>query len=122
MKFQKWVVLIAIILLVVSLILIALVLVNSKKSQPWPPVLSNCPDYWTDVKGDGSQCQNDLKLAGSYAQSNRSTCTNQTVNFAVAPYTGVNGLCNKYQYAHNCGIEWDGITYGKDPPQCGLTK
>jgi hypothetical protein len=101
MKFQKWVVLIAIILLVVSLILIALVLVNSKKSQPWPPVMSNCPDYWTDVKGDGSECRNDLGVKGTATSGNSATCNKSTMDFTKSSYTGPNGLCGKYQYAHN---------------------
>ena len=38
------------------------------------------------------------------------------MNFNNAPYTGTTGACAKYNWANNCGVSWDGITYGVNNP------
>lgn len=39
-----------------------------------------------------------------------------SVDFSVAPYIGQGGTCAKYTWAKNCGVSWDGITYGIQNP------
>jgi hypothetical protein len=39
-----------------------------------------------------------------------------SVDFSVAPYIGQGATCAKYSWAKNCGVSWDGITYGIDNP------
>ena len=54
----------------------------------YPPVISDCPDYWLDRSdGDGSNCRNLQKLG-------RTNCA-KTMDFSGAYWTGQDGLCNK---------------------------
>lgn len=34
------------------------------------------------------------------------------MNFNTPTYAGSQGNCNKSAWANNCGVTWDGITYG----------
>jgi hypothetical protein len=108
--FQKTVLGIAIVILIISLIIIGIILRNGKYSQTWPPVTPDCPDYWVDLSGSGGFCVNDKNLG---------TCKTP-MNFTTSQYTGSNGACAKYNWANNCNISWDGITYGVDNP-CNST-
>ena len=107
-SFQKVVLFMAIILFIVILIIIGYSLKNAKSTTPWPPSIGACPDYWVDENGDGSNCVNVQKLG---------TCTNTDVmDFTLPTFKGVDGACNKYTWATNCGVSWDGITYGVSNP------
>jgi energy-coupling factor transporter transmembrane protein EcfT len=106
--FQKTVLLFAIIILIGLLVFIGVSL-KKKETQDWPPVIGDCPDYWVDTSGNGGNCVNVLNL-GTCPSSKANTPLN--VNFSTSNYQGSNGLCNKYNYAQQCGITWDGITYG----------
>jgi len=102
--FQKTVLVIAIIFLLICLIVISLLLIKNKKQQLWPPIISNCPDYWLDLSDNGSKCVNIQNLG---------TCkSTTTMDFSVAPYIGSNGDSQKYNWAKGCGVTWDGVTYG----------
>ena len=125
--FQKVILSIAIILLIILLIVINMSLTNATASIVWPPVNTNCPDYWVDVGtgAPGSGCFNSqsigtckLPAAGETSSSPRS---GSLMDFSGAAYKGANGSCAKKQWANTCGVTWDGITYGygaKDP--CAL--
>ncbi len=113
MFFQKSVLIIAIISLILFLVLIGIALSNSASSQSWPPIVGSCPDYWVDLSGNGEACYNSLSLG---------TCNipkageNGTKNFNIPWYTGSDGLCHKNEWATGCGVSWDGITYGVTNP------
>lgn len=89
MSFQKTVLIIALIVLSVMLFFIALAMKGLKKSQEYPPEVSECPDYWTI--NENGVCSPSL---------NKNT----------------SGSCQSYEkgdkaiFAQNCGIEWDGLT------------
>ena len=106
--FQQIVLITAIIILIIALIIIGITMVYSKTLK-WPPMVPQCPDYWTiDGSGNNTTCTNVKNLG---------TCTSQKVmNFTQAPYTGSNGTCAKYNWATKCGVTWDGITYGVSNP------
>jgi hypothetical protein len=107
--FQKIILVVAIGLFVVCMIFIGIALSQVKDTQTWPPILSECPDYWVqDISG---VCVNTHKLGSCPV-----TDTNLTMDFSTAPFTGSSGLCNKYKWATNCGLSWDGITYGVTNP------
>ena len=114
--FQKIILTIAVIGLIVMLVIIGLAMANASTSGVvWPPVIGTCPDYWLDLKGDGAQCQNIKNLGNAGIPS----C--KTMDFTQSVYTNnETGLCNKYQWANACGVTWDGITYGVDNP-CNTT-
>ena len=104
--FQKIVLIAAIIILIIALIFIGMALSYSQDKH-WPPIVPQCPDYWeADGSGNNSTCTNVKNLG---------TC-NSVMNFNSAPYTGASGTCAKYNWANNCGVTWDGITYGVNNP------
>lgn len=191
-KFRIIVLVIAAALFIATLIFVAHIYLksNNKNKMQWPPVIGNCPDYWTDVNGDGSKCVNVHKLgtctmpgdttyktvektnitpgmndsidnlsyidcankcnsdkscagfAYDFAKNSCSTHTSITSqtsdastdlyikqpddplrgkntrskDFKTSQYTGVGGKCQKYTWAKNCGITWDGITTLSDSP------
>lgn len=139
MNFQKWTIGIFMIILVIILIYLGMNINTPNTSKPWPPLTANCPDYWADVNGDGSNCIatydnnigqfHDSTSSGSIfnilipntseviASGRTGYTSNQTAsavnsNFAAAPYIGANGTCAKYKWATTNKISWDGITYG----------
>jgi hypothetical protein len=112
-SFQKVVLFAAIVVLIIALVLIGMSLRYST-DQNWPPMTSECPDYWTiDGSGNNAKCINAKDLG---------TCPAQTgdehliMNFNNAVYAGSNGTCAKYTWATKCGVSWDGITYGVNNP------
>lgn len=106
--FQKFVLFSAILILIITLVLIGLALRNTKKTQQWPPMVPECPDYWTmDVSGSSTYCLNKMNLGN---------CRITRKDFNDATFKGEQGLCNKYKWATGCGISWDGITYGAKNP------
>lgn len=93
MSFQKTVLIIALIVLSVMLFFIALAMKGLKKSQEYPPEVSECPDYWT--KNESGNCTPSLNK-----NSGGDDCLTYT-------YTGAD---DKAAFAQRCGIEWDGLT------------
>jgi hypothetical protein len=115
--FQKIVLFGAIIILIIALIIIAFSLTYAQKDK-WPPMVPACPDYWQiDGSGNNSTCTNIKDLGTCPAQSGHQ---HLTMNFNGSAFTGSNGLCSKYNWANNCGVTWDGITYGVNNP-CNTT-
>jgi len=107
--FQKIVVTIAIVFLIICLVIIGILLIRQKYNQVWPPLVADCPDFWTDMSGNGAKCVNVQNLG---------TCKTKNMNFSVSPYNGSGGNCQKYNWASSCGVSWDGITYGTKYSPC----
>jgi len=112
-SFQKIVLFAAVIILIIALVFIGVSLSFSKDTQ-WPPMTTECPDYWlVDGSGNNATCINVKDLG---------TCPPATgdkhlsMKFNTPAYTGSNGMCSKYTWAKKCGISWDGITYGVNNP------
>jgi hypothetical protein len=111
--FQKFVLFTAIIVLIIALIFIGIALSYSK-DQTWPPMTPQCPDYWLiDGSGNNSTCTNIKDLGTCSAQNGQD---HLVMNFNSTAFSGANGLCAKYNWANNCGVSWDGITYGVNNP------
>ena len=51
--FQKIILYSAIIILIITLVIIGIALSNASSSQTWPPMVPQCPDYWS-VDGSGN--------------------------------------------------------------------
>jgi hypothetical protein len=112
-SFQKIVLFSAIIILIIALVFIGVSLSYSRDTN-WPPMVPACPDYWTiDGSGNNTTCINHKNLGTCQPQSGDKYLT---MNFNGPAYTGTNGACAKYTWATNCGISWDGITYGVNNP------
>lgn len=110
-SFQKIILIIAVIILIITLVFIGVVLSYSKNSTTWPPLVPECPDYW--IMDPSNNCVNTKGLGTCPPKSGQQ---HLIVNFNTPTYTGDNGLCAKYTWANNCGVSWDGITYGVDNP------
>jgi hypothetical protein len=104
MSFQKIVLIIATILLILVLVMFGLALHNKKDDITFPPVQAQCPDYWEVKRGkDGvALCENVQKLG-------RENCQKE-MDFSKLPFIGSNGACNKQKWSRTCGLTWDGIT------------
>ena len=113
MNFQKIVLTVAIIVLLIVLVMIGMALSKASYSETWPPIVGDCPDYWVDMSGNGSACLNTHSLG----RCNIPTDDNKTtMNFNQAPFTGNDGTCAKYKWAKACKVTWDGITSGVQNP------
>lgn len=104
---QTVILVVAAIGLTISLIVVFLMIRRQNKVK-WPPVVAQCPDWWkatTDSSGKVAclNVQNLGKCTGAFYPDE-------------PQYSGADGLCNKYKWASNCGIQWDGVTYGVDNP------
>ncbi len=115
-NFQKMTLIVAGILLLICIVVIVLIFLFPNTKQVWPPMVANCPDYFVDTNGDGSQCDNTLKLIGNRSCMTSGSSGVFAPNFTDPPYIGDNSTCQKYNWATNCGITWDGITYGVKNP------
>ena len=104
MSFQRIILIIAVVLLVITLIMFAIALNNKKEDDKFPPVQSQCPDYWdAEREKDGDTiCINSQRLGNSNCQTE--------MDFMKPPFVGSHGACNKKRWAKTCGITWDGIT------------
>jgi hypothetical protein len=113
-SFQKFILFAAIIILIIALIFIGISLRYATDNKSWPPMTPECPDFWTtDGSGNNTTCINVKDLGTCKAQNGED---HLTMNFNTSLFTGSNGLCSKYTWAKNCGVSWDGITYGVNNP------
>ena len=111
-SFQKFVLICAIVILIIALIIIGITLSYSNKNYVWPPNVPACPDWWVlDGSGNNQKCMNVKDLG---------VCNTKQMDFNSSLFTGSSGTCNKYNWANNCKVAWDGITYGVPNP-CSTT-
>jgi len=113
-SFQKLILLIATVILIITLVFIGISLHYSRKAVAWPPLVPECPDYWTvDGSGNNTTCINVKNLGTCPVPTGQE---HLVMNFNTPTFSGKNALCSKYTWANNCGVSWDGITYGVDNP------
>ena len=86
-------------MVIISLCFIGLALYRQKYNSDYPPVIANCPDYWT-IDGSG----NDVKCIPGKINKGM-------VSGSAPSFTSMD-TCGKYTWAHNNNVSWDGITYG----------
>jgi len=112
--FQKIVLYSAIIILIIVLVVIGIAL-SYAKDESWPPMVPSCPDWWIiDGSGNDASCIDMKDLANAKCKVGSQGHLNK--NFNTAQYTGSNGNCAKRTWATECGVSWDGITYGVSNP------
>ena len=108
-SFNSIVLQIATLILIVLLIIIGIAMYYSAKNAEYPPVIGECPDYWNVSKEENKNiCKNILKINPKSVSENDSCNKVNPVNFKGL--TDKDTVCNKYKWANNCGIIWDGIT------------
>ena len=113
MNFQKIVLMVATILLIVILVVIGVLLSKSSATENWPPIVGECPDYWVDMSGNGEACFNSHSLGRCNIPNDQNK---NTMNFNQSPFNGSDGVCAKYKWATSCKVTWDGITSGISNP------
>ena len=59
-KFNKMVLIIATILLILGLIIIGIIIVRTLEGEDFPPVVTDCPDYWNVTYNSANEiiCKN----------------------------------------------------------------
>jgi len=109
--FNKIVLLVATIVLIIMLILLYFFLSKSLFEDSYPPIISDCPDYW-DISLNSNQekvCIDNLKINSGLGTS---YCNKEKdVSFFKLIGTDKDDIiCQKYKWAKDCQITWDGIT------------
>ena len=105
MTFQTTLIRIAIVILAISILIIGIILYRQGNNALYPPMISDCPDYWDINK---TTC-----IKPIINNSSSSKCSN--IDFGASPiYKGDNGLCEKQRWAKLCDVTWDGITNNND--------
>jgi amino acid transporter len=109
-SFQKYLIIITLIIFIICLIIIIVSIHKSNSSQTWPSDIPQCPDYFKveESNANGAICNNIHKLGSEQCFG--------TTNFSKGIFTGNNGLCNKYRWSNKCNIFWDGVNYGVSNP------
>lgn len=97
--FQKLVIIIGIIALIVMLSMVATAFYALNKKRMHPPSIAECPDYFEST--GKNKCKNTQKIG---------SCTEGEYDFSDSKYSGVEGNKEKYKKAVACNWEWDGIT------------
>ena len=114
-NFQKTTLTISTIFLIIALIITGYLMLKSLMEQSYPPVISDCPDYW-DVKYNNS----DTLVCNNLTTVNKGKaidkCSTVPVTNFYANGTNINDtICEKYKWARDCDIVWDGITNNSEP-------
>ena len=116
MTFQKKVLIIAVIILILTLSIIGYMLWKAKGTTLYPPEIAMCPDFWEVVekKEEGSMAQTGKLLCRPNPdlgdKGNIGDYTGGEFDFSKPEYQGVKGNQKKKTWAEGLGIYWDGIT------------
>jgi len=109
-NFNRTVLIVATILLILGLIIIGFFIVKSIEDSEYPPVISDCPDYW-NVTYDGAGkivCRNNSINSGNNVDN---VCNNYPAgDFTADGSSEADKICLKHRWAKKCAIHWDGIT------------
>jgi|TARA_B110001450_G_scaffold252195_1_gene273483 hypothetical protein len=108
-NFQKIVLVISIILLIVAMGFIATAIINQNHIVDFPPVISECPDYWSH-NVEQNKCINDREL-GEYID-------NQKLNEFGINDSNYATMCSKKNMMENYKLSWDGITNNPKLDNC----
>jgi hypothetical protein len=101
MTFQKTVLWVFLIILIILLVIIGVTLYRTTYiNVVYPKKTSQCPDYW--VYADSGKCSNVNNLGKEPIVTE--------IDLSKNPWIGYDATCNKYKWAKENNISWDGIT------------
>lgn len=110
MAFQKTTITVALITLIIVLLIVAFMVRRANETAQWPPMISECPDYFEVNMGPSTggkiECNNVKGLGTCGAMS----------SFGDNKFNGSAGLSAKKKWAQNCNVTWDGITNNDSIP------
>ena len=112
-NFNRTVLVVATILLILGLIIIGFFIVKSIQDSEYPPVISDCPDYWNvtyDPAGKVVCARNSINTGITATDSNNRCNTYPVTLFTASGSTKADIICEKNKWAKDCNIHWDGIT------------
>ena len=120
-QFNKTVLAISVFVLIISLSILAFFLSKSLHEDSFPPIITDCPDYW-DVSLNPNVDNDDSVYCINNTNINVGNRTTETTNECYQPPEGIqhklkwiglneeDTLCKKFTWANNCNVVWDGIT------------
>jgi hypothetical protein len=121
MGFNKTILIVAFVLLVIALVVIGLMINSAIGNAQFPPEVSVCPDWWTtEMSGNNVICNNTKNLS----KKGTKACKNlpHDVPDAESSMThsnyrglGSSAMVAKCNLAKTCGVTWDGITNTTNP-------
>ena len=84
MNFQRYVIIFFVVLLLIIMIFLGVTMSNNKATNvPWPPIISSCPDYWTDTPDEPPP-----KTISTYVQTCiNDECTGEWIETPNPSYT-----------------------------------
>ena len=119
MTFQKVVLTISIVLLILCLIFIGVMLYQSKYSAKFPPVTGACPDYWVNLGPQKDHNGMSMCVPPGFVDPD----TGKKVSPAIAGYGSQckepkyvasspsnSEICDLTRWAKKCNLSWDGVT------------
>jgi hypothetical protein len=110
MNFQKIILSIAGIMLVITLLIIGYSMYFMKYDTKFPPIISQCPDYWVNVPLESNMTSNASdSMCVNKKDLGKDICPKQ-MNFNDSVWQGNRGMCMKKVWANECDLTWDGIT------------
>ena len=123
-QFNKIVLTIATIILIIALILDSTFILKSISKSKFPPFVNDCPDYWDiTTDKDGKQiCVNNSTI--NIAKNNmRDDIFKEWCETAKVSWWATDGIltkvfgsknCAKNNWSRYCGLTWDGISNNKN--------
>jgi len=112
-----------VVLLIVTLTYIGVYLVNDDESLIFPPVETQCPDYWEATQesvaanvstGDGAYTYTKCEPVGDVNKGNGSARGDHAYSDGPVDFyskdTKYKTICDKKMWANLNGISWDGIS------------
>jgi hypothetical protein len=111
MNFYKSISILALVVLICCLAFVSVALQSSSKDNVFPPNVSECPDFFVKTTDSGS-----TTCVANYAAPD-SSCTPKSFDDQKYRNPGMgptSGVCEKKQWAKECGVNWDGITNNPD--------
>jgi Plasmodium falciparum domain of unknown function (CPW_WPC) len=100
MNFQRIILIIALIFLVIITVILFYSVGATLKKKSYITNESNCPDYWIDSAGNGTAC-----VGALYNISPGEEC------YGVIDFSKMSN-CDKYNRMNKCKLNWNGINYG----------
>lgn len=114
-SFNKTVLIVACVLLILGLVLIGLFISKNIQKAAYPPIVGDCPDYWNVgfVNGKKTCSSNSINTGsvGNMVSSRTTSCQSYPVSMFTDTALSANDvICKKHKWAKECRIHWDGIT------------
>lgn len=110
----------ALVTLIVFLTYIGISMTYRKKAtveNPYPPIKSSCPDYWSMYNGKCLIPNYGTRNTGGLTQSSASNVIgyngqDNTIDFNDSRWatSGGTAICNQKKFANMAGITWDGVS------------